>query len=947
MLRKMKRPSISAAAPSRGKKPARKASPRGNRKKAKQPEFNLPPLTDWRTTDEDEINRRKLRAMEERPKIRNITPDWPVFSNFEVKSQSGMTYEVEIRSVQPHRAACACTDFRINGLGTCKHVEAVLAHVEATRRAEFADAKRCGSPRIDVVPDRAAETLRLESMPRRIPKKWAGVVRSDGTLTLAEPAEQLAFLEKNRVAGMRISIEVAPWLESRQRAAERTLLRRDYEQGVLEGRHPAHETLLPIYPYQREGMLHLAFTERALLADEMGLGKTVQAIAACALLHRLGKAQRVLVVTPASLKTEWEEQIHRFTTLPYQLVFGRRTERLRAYAEAPFFTIVNYEQMLTDALDVNARLRPDIVVLDEAQRIKNWASKTAQAVKRLQSRYAFVLTGTPIENRIDELRSIVDFLDPQLLGSLFRFNRDFYVLDDRGRPTGYKNLDQLQARIRPVMLRRRKQDVETELPSRTDRNLFVPLTPAQKAAYDDHEMNVAKLGAIARRRALTPAEQDKLMRELAMMRMTCDTNYILDGNDRTSPKVDEIGRLLDEWLSDPQAKVIIFSEWERMLELVRDLCKREGIGYAWHTGSVPQHRRRGEILMFKNDPRCRVFLSTDSGGVGLNLQNASVVINCDLPWNPAKLEQRIARAWRKHQTRPVTVINLIAEGTIEHRMLETLSVKMNLAQGVLDGEGDLSAVQLRTGAQAFFSRLQQMLGPDTTPARKAESSQPALPPDRSRAFAEETASILGSRLIGCEERYPAGTDHSVLFVVVDSGAESWRPRLQSLHEKFFGNGAGDPLAPVHLEMVDRATAEALERLRALGLVETKIRATRHLHPAADPQPAPLTEEEKRRIAELCEQANRRLKMARLLHGGGFSDEAREPLLNAVEALGRAVAIEERLPEPDAARHAVEGPIAARNPSLSASLATLCDGDGNGDVDWPGLLDALDGLIRRS
>jgi SNF2 family DNA or RNA helicase len=205
---------------------------------------------------------------------------------------------------------------------------------------------------------------------------------------------------------------VLPWLEHRRRSIDRIALRREYEEKVQAGIYPANETLVPLFPYQREGMLHLAFTERALLADEMGLGKTIQAIAACALLHRLGKAARVLVVTPASLKTEWEEQIQRFTRLPYQIVFGRRSERLRALDNAPFFTIVNYEQMVRDALDVNRLLRPDIVVPDEAQRIKNWSTKTAQAIKRLQSRFAFVLTGTPIENRIDELYSIVDFLDP-------------------------------------------------------------------------------------------------------------------------------------------------------------------------------------------------------------------------------------------------------------------------------------------------------------------------------------------------------------------------------------------------------------------------------------------------------------------------------------------------------------------------------------------------------
>src|SRR6185295_19439412 len=373
-------------------------------------------------------------------------------------------------------------------------------------------------------------------------------------------------------------------------------------------------------------------TERALLADEMGLGKTIQAVAACALLRRLGKAERVLVVTPASLKTEWEEQIQRFTDTSPQLVFGSRHKRLKAYTPPspsrsasggerlpgspgqesslhsqfstlnfPFFTIVNYEQMLADALEVNARLRPDVVILDEAQRIKNWSTKTTQAIKRLRSRYAFVLTGTPIENRIDELHSLMDFLNPSVLGPLFRFNRDFYELDDKGRPIGYRNLDQLHERIAPCMLRRRKAEVETELPDRTDRNHFVPLSPEQQGEYEHHEGIVARLAHLAKRRPLTQQEQEKLMRELAMIRMVCDTNYILDPEDKVCPKLAELEKLLDE-CRENDAKVIIFSEWERMLELVRELCERMDLGFAWRTGTVPQRRRRAEINSFKNDP---------------------------------------------------------------------------------------------------------------------------------------------------------------------------------------------------------------------------------------------------------------------------------------------------------------------------------------------------------
>ncbi|HWR97380.1 MAG TPA: DEAD/DEAH box helicase, partial [Candidatus Methanoperedens sp.] len=704
------------------------------------PESKLGPVHDWRTTDEDEIARRRLRARAESFRIVNTEPRQPIFSNFRVASGSGLTYSVEIRDLRERQWACDCVDFRVSGLGTCKHVEAVLLQLEARHRRRFAAAAAAGSPRIEIVRDAAADTLRVQSrsaLPRAV-AKWFG---DGGRLSAASPEEAVAGFERLRAAKhpeIRISQEIAPWLKSRRFAAERIELRREYERKVQGGEWPAQETTVPLFPYQREGMLHLAFTERALLADEMGLGKTIQAIAACALLHRLGKARRVLVVAPASLKGEWEEQIARFTPLPCRLVFGNKSRRLAAYADPPFFTIANYEQMVGDALDVNEHLAPDVVVLDEAQRIKNWSTKTAQAVKRLRSRYAFVLTGTPIENRIDELHSLLDFLDPAVLGPLFRFNREFYELDERGRPAACRNLDRLHERLRPYLLRRRKAEVETELPERTDENRFVPLNERQRQRYEELEDQVARLAAVAKRRPLTRQEQEKLMRLLGMMRMTCDTNFILDPEDRTCPKLGELERVLED-CRENDAKVIIFSEWQRMLELARELCRRRGYGYAWHTGSVPQKRRRAEIAAFKTDPACRVFLSTDSGATGLNLQSASVVVNCDLPWNPAKLEQRIARAWRKHQTRPVTVVNLVAENTLEHRMLETLALKQSVAESVLDRPGKVTEIKLRGSRQAFLDRLQQLLTP--APAQAAAGSRvpssPAHPADPAAAFARK------------------------------------------------------------------------------------------------------------------------------------------------------------------------------------------------------------------
>ncbi len=885
------------------------------------PDIRVPSAHDWRTTDLDEINKRRLRAQQEAFGIANADSRHPVFSNFRVQSRSGLTYSVEIRDVRQRQFACDCVDFRINGLGTCKHVEAVLLHLQTRFRRLFAAAAKGGSTRIEVVVDPVADTLRVLDgggpLPRAL-RKWFD---ADGRLTNGSPEAAVTALEQLRAGDfpqIRLSQEIAPWLENRDHAAERKRLRREYELKVQSGEWPAQETTVPLFPYQREGMLHLAFAERALLADEMGLGKTIQAIAACALLERLGQARRALVVTPASLKTEWEEQIRKFTTLPYQLVFGGPPQRLRAYANPPFFTIVNYEQMVIDALDVNARLRPDIVVLDEAQRIKNWSTKTAQAVKRLRSRYAFVLTGTPIENRIDELHSLMDFLNPTVLGPLFRFNRDFYELDDRGRPIGYRNLDQLHHRIRPHMLRRRKADVETELPERTDRNHFVPLSDAQKQHYAAHEQQVMWLVNVALRRPLTQQQQDKLQRELAMMRMICDSNYILDPDDRGCPKLAELEKILED-CRENDAKVIVFSEWERMLELARDLCDRRGHGYAWHTGSVPQKRRRAEINAFKTDPACRVFLSTDSGATGLNLQNASVVINCDLPWNPAKLEQRIARAWRKHQTKAVTVVNLISENSIEHRMLDTLATKTTVAASVLDEAGKVKEIKLRTGRAAFVERLQQLVTPGAegrgqrseVRSQKSEvgGQKPALPADRALAFAQLAREKINGALVRCEERYPQAGPHSVLVVIVERDANQWRERLAGLHQELFGPGQTDPLAPTQLEVIDRATDEALERLIAAGLISRTTRAARPLSPETEAaSPTPLSAEELARAKAERDQAGRKLKMARLLADGGLEEEARAALLAAILPLARALAIESRLPGPASADDALLPPL---------------------------------------
>jgi superfamily II DNA or RNA helicase len=837
----------------------------------------------WDTSDEHEIALRRWRGRTEITAVEALESDHPAFGAFRTRSESRTAYEVEIRSLGGFDNSCGCIDHQVNGLGTCKHIEGVLAGLRRRAVRAFNRAASEGSPRVELFLRRRGDPEPVLTWPQHADARTKAVrtwlapwLDREGRLR-AEPAEIEALVSAHAAASpevrahLRVSRHFGPWLERRRRERSRRDDRAAFLAEVESGAETLDRLRHPLLPYQREGMMHLAFGERALLADEMGLGKTIQAIAACELLARRKGVERVLVVCPASLKAEWEEQINRFTDRPAQAVFGPRAARLAAYRRPPFFTIVNYEQVLIDAEAINDRLAPDVVILDEAQRIKNWHTKTARKVKSLRSPYAFVLTGTPVENRIDELYSIVQYLDPELLGPLFRFNRDFYELDERGRPVEYRNLAELRRRVEPVLLRRRKADVETELPGRSVKTYLVPMAPEQAARYEDYRAPVAKLVALAKRRPLTPAEFDRLQMLLACMRMICDTPAILDPECRVCPKLEELEGVLGDLLQEPDRKIIVFSEWERMLELVRELAVELGVEAAWHTGSVPQIRRREEINRFKQDPDCRLFLSTDSGSVGLNLQAASAVVNIDLPWNPAKLEQRIARAWRKHQTRSVTVVNLVTEGSIEHAILHLLNVKQALADGLLDGLGDVGALKMPSGKGALVERMRAMMD-------AADSLGPRIvsPED---AAAEGLRQRHGERALRIEVQ--TGQNGAMrMLAVLDLEADALADEAALLAQR-------EDAAALSIEVVDRATWLTLRRLASSGILALTGGPRRVLHVSPDLADAdPIAGDLATRASGWRVEADRAVKMAAVLAAGGFPEET-PPLL--AKALRCAVA----------------------------------------------------------
>jgi len=833
---------------------ARQSKQEDNTEQLRRPNF-----TGWLTTDDDERTRRKWRGATEVERIYPLEQEQSLFGNFHVPASKGNPYHVEIRDFDRPVNSCTCVDYHVSRLGTCKHIEGVLYHL---RKSENISTRETQSKRIEIYPSCTAKRdLKLE-IPKDALENHCDIVEAVrvhfDALTKHCRQKDLKALDKiaaDKPDLLRVSILCETWRYQKLVQIRRKKKKTAFLENEKQDKNILSVLKFPLYSYQRQGVKHLALGERALLADEMGLGKTVQAIGACRVLQNLSGVSRVLVVCPASLKTEWAEQITAATHLSYEIISGPRGNRLVQYKKPQFFTLTNYEQILVDLDDLQNLVKPDIVILDEAQRIKNWRTKTAGAIKRLQSRYAFVLTGTPLENRIDELYSIVQFLDPELLGPLFRFNRDYYKLDNQGRAIGYKNLDKLRRKTRSIMLRRRKADVEGDLPDKTTRHHYLPMTEEQELRYFDYERVVGQIAARARKRPLLPEEFKRLQMGLASMRMMCDTPYILDPNVRDCPKLEELERVLEDMLEDPQAKIIIFSEWVRMLDLVRERIDDFNVGYAWHTGSVPQDRRRIEINRFKEDPECRIFLSSESGGVGLNLQVASNVINLDLPWNPAKLEQRIARAWRKHQKRAVTVVNLITQNSIEHRMVGLLSQKQAIADNVLDGYGGQSEMDLPSSRKAFMEQLEAVLRPETL---KVPEQPRATPKDNLR---DRLESAFGTQLISAELKSSANGE-DIMLAVIDS--------QESIMQADFRTNPEDP----KLELIDRTTHAALVRLAEAGLIQVP-EANRDVLPAESKNRNEIEQAYRNRenARKIFEQAARKKKMIDLLTSGGFDAEA--------------------------------------------------------------------------
>jgi superfamily II DNA or RNA helicase/predicted nucleic acid-binding Zn finger protein len=642
---------------------------------------------------EQQILERRERAQSAIARILR-RPIGQSFGDYEIKAASGKTYRVALRGSGLFESFCSCPDFAINTLGTCKHIEALLIKLRRRRgKALERDAFRRSRASLSLqYGERVEVRLRLPASPSAgllaLAKEYfngGGMLLPKSYGEFEKVLERLRELDDHAV----VYSDVLEFLDREGEISEGLAWERRLLAQLDHGQDPLADVLkTKLLPYQVRGALFAAGRGRVVLADDMGLGKTIQALAAAELLRRRRGIRRVLVIAPASVKYQWKTEIEKFTGLSAQVIDGLLPHRKTLYATPAFFNLTSYEVVLKD-LEYMQRLQPDLIILDEAQRIRNWATATARTIKQLKSRYAFVLTGTPLENKLEELFSVVEFVDARRLGPAFRFLQEHRMEDDKGRLLGYRGLDKIHQQLEPILLRRTRKEVLAQLPPRTDQIFRVPLTKEQAEPYwEQSDILAAVMRKWERQGWLSEIDLRRITCCIQNMRMLCNSTFLFDKTTHHSPKLDEFREVIRELVLEEDRKVVVFSEYERMTHLAGQVLAKLNIGFVSLHGGVPSRKRGALISQFRDDPQCRVFLSTDAGGVGLNLQMASAVVNFEPPWNPARLEQRIGRVHRLGQKHPVQVIHFLTTGSIEERVWETIQVKKSLFAGVFDSPTD-------------------------------------------------------------------------------------------------------------------------------------------------------------------------------------------------------------------------------------------------------------------
>ena len=692
-----------AASEQKKKRKKKKAGKKkGKKKVVRVPYYYCP---EKMTMEEWQIALRRQMARDEKYTISCVDEDKFPGEYIVENPKSRRQYKLVYRGARSPWNYCSCMDFKTSQLGTCKHIEALKLKVNGSHLKVHTEIPAYTSVYLDYSGERAVRIRIGSDYQEEYQQLAAHFFDADGLLLPSAYKNIHQFIRAAKAIddSFRFYQDALDFVIEKREKSVRERIISNYSDEELDS-----ILLTSLYPYQKEGVRFAFAKGKSIIADEMGLGKTVQAIATAELLLREHLAESVLVICPTSLKYQWKREIERLSGQEAHVIEGSHLQRRDQYNASQPYKIVSYNSACND-IKILGKLQTDVLIMDEVQRLKNWNTQIATASRRIQSDYSVILSGTPLENKLEELFSVMQLVDQFCLAPYYRFRAQCIQTDELGKIIGYKNLNRVGEIIRERLIRRRKKDVALQMPKRQDKNLIIPITQQQMDIHEEFRAGVARLlQKWTANHFLSEKDRKQLLLFLSQMRMVCDSTYILDQKTRYDTKVNEVMNILQNVVESGDEKVVVFSQWERMTRLVAQELDKRDIGYEYLYGGVPSIKRKDLVSNFSDLPESRVFLSTDAGSTGLNLQAASIVINLDLPWNPAVLEQRIARIYRLGQTRNIQVINLVAKDTFEEQMIGKLRFKSSMFKGVLDGGEDSVFVEDNKFSQMMNSLKETM-----------------------------------------------------------------------------------------------------------------------------------------------------------------------------------------------------------------------------------------------
>ena len=639
-------------------------------------------------------------------------------------NEKGKLYNITLRDFKNEHGHCSCPDFKTNKLGTCKHL--MFAFRQIKKNKKLLENKSTEFPFVEIYLNPLEDYKIAWYYPGRIG------IQEISSLLYKTFGKSMTLPEENVVSFLSFLNEAQSYKQILVRPEVYRKVEKAYNQNMLEQVRTSttlNYSLLktPLFNYQKEGVEFAVYKEGAIIADDMGLGKTIQAIATAVFKKDLFGFKKCLIICPASLKEQWKKEIEKFSDESAIIIQGFPAERKEIYLNSQdYFLIANYETVLRDKEWIN-QYSPDFIILDEAQRIKNYDTLTSRVIKSLKKKHSLIITGTPIENRLTDLYSVVNFIDPEFLSPLWEFSYQHYYFDSesQNKITGYFNLSQLKQKLQKILIRREKRDVIEELPSISHIDVPVDLHPEQEYLHGNYARGVA---AILAKKFKTAFDWQTMMLLLTKMRMVCDSTYLIDFKTNHSPKLLELKQILFEKLDikNNDKKIIIFSEWIRMNNIIAKLLRENDIQYVELNGKVAVKNRGKLIEEFENNKDCKVFLSTDAGGTGLNLQVADTIINFEIPWNPAKKNQRIGRIDRIGQLNDkLTVINLITRNSIEMNIASGVFLKQKLFEGVFSSKESSDEVDFSSEGRAQFLKELQTIVDQYAGEKEVDEIEPS------------------------------------------------------------------------------------------------------------------------------------------------------------------------------------------------------------------------------